>query len=94
LILEVTDPAKQLIADKGYDPEYGARPLRRVITNMVEDRLSDGILSGAFKLGSTVRVGVNEDNTELSLLPIEGAPALLDESDSEIGLTATSTEAS
>jgi ATP-dependent Clp protease ATP-binding subunit ClpA len=47
LVLDVTDAAKSLLAEKGYDPEYGARPLRRVITNLVEDKLSDGILSDA-----------------------------------------------
>jgi ATP-dependent Clp protease ATP-binding subunit ClpC len=54
LVLDMTEPAKILLGEKGYDPEFGARPLRRVITNMVEDRLSDGILAGTFKLGSTL----------------------------------------
>jgi len=56
LKLEITDAAKALLGEKGYDPEYGARPLRRVITNMVEDRLSDGILAGTFKVGSTILI--------------------------------------
>ncbi|HRE47793.1 MAG TPA: ATP-dependent Clp protease ATP-binding subunit [Aggregatilineales bacterium] len=60
LSLDVTTEAKVHLGEKGYDPEYGARPLRRVITNLVEDRLSDGILSGTFKLGSTVRIDVHE----------------------------------
>ncbi|PJF37152.1 MAG: NDP-hexose 4-ketoreductase [Candidatus Thermofonsia Clade 1 bacterium] len=58
LTLEITDAAKALLGEKGYDPEYGARPLRRVITNMVEDRLSDGILAGTFKVGSTILIDV------------------------------------
>ncbi len=56
LVIEVTDAAKDLLGEKGYDPEFGARPLRRVITNLVEDHLSDGILSNEFKLGSTVLI--------------------------------------
>jgi ATP-dependent Clp protease ATP-binding subunit ClpC len=71
LMLDITDSAKQLLGEKGYDPEYGARPLRRVITNLVEDRLSDGILSGAFKIGSTVRI--DAQNGEILLTTVEEA---------------------
>lgn len=69
LTLEVTEAAKTLLGEKGYDPEYGARPLRRVITNMVEDRLSDGILAGTFKIGSTVLIDVADG--ELVMKTIE-----------------------
>ena len=54
--LEVTDQAKQLIAKEGFDPMYGARPLRRAIQNMIEDRLSEEMLSGKVKEGDTVMV--------------------------------------
>lgn len=54
--LEVTQAAKEYLAEAGYDPEYGARPLRRVIQNQVEDALSDGILAGRFEQNSTVIV--------------------------------------
>jgi len=66
LILDVTDAAKAFLGEKGYDPEYGARPLRRVITNLVEDRLSDGILAGTYKIGSTVHIDVLDG--ELSMV--------------------------
>ncbi|MEP7289939.1 MAG: ATP-dependent Clp protease ATP-binding subunit [Chloroflexota bacterium] len=69
LVLEITEAGKILIGEKGYDPEFGARPLRRVITNMVEDRLSDGILAGTFKLGSTVHI--DAENGELIMTTIE-----------------------
>jgi len=76
LILDVTDAAKDFLAVKGYDAEYGARPLRRVITNLVEDRLSDGILSGLYKLGATVRIDAVDN--EIVLTQIEsGEPELL-----------------
>jgi ATP-dependent Clp protease ATP-binding subunit ClpC len=69
LVLDVTDAAKALLGEKGYDPEFGARPLRRVITNMVEDRLSDGILAGTFKLGSTVHI--DAENGELVMTEVQ-----------------------
>lgn len=54
--IEVTETAKDQLAAEGYNPNFGARPLRRVIQNKVEDALSEGILSGAFRPGDTVRV--------------------------------------
>ncbi len=67
ITLDVTEEARGWIADHGYDPEYGARPLRRLIQNSVEDELSDGILSGKFSLGSLVRIVVSEDG-ELTMI--------------------------
>ncbi len=65
ITLDITDEARGWLADKGYDPEYGARPLRRLIQNEVEDALSDGILSGKFKLASIVRADAQEGNLVL-----------------------------
>ena len=48
--LEVTDIAKDFLGEKGYDEVYGARPLRRVIQNMIEDRLSEAVLREEFKV--------------------------------------------
>ena len=56
LELEFTPEAKQLLADKGYDPHYGARPLKRVIQRMVQDPLAVKILEGEFPEGTKVRV--------------------------------------
>lgn len=70
ITLEVTDPALGWLAENGYDPEFGARPLRRLIQNEVEDTLSDGILSGEFNLASIVRVDVDEDD-KIKLINIE-----------------------
>jgi len=63
--IKTTDAATTFLADKGYDQEYGARPLRRVIQNEVEDRLSDGFLSGKFKEGDTVLIDLLEGNLDL-----------------------------
>jgi ATP-dependent Clp protease ATP-binding subunit ClpC len=64
--LAITEAAKTYLADKGYDPDFGARPLRRVITNLVEDQLSDVILAGDIKLGSTVMVDYDAQNDKLT----------------------------
>ena len=52
--LEVTDAAKDFLGEKGYDETFGARPLRRVIQNMVEDKLSEDLLRGKFKAGDII----------------------------------------
>jgi len=58
--LEVTDAAKDLLGEKGYDEVFGARPLRRVIRDMVEDKLSEALLSGKFQAGDAVVVDLVE----------------------------------
>jgi ATP-dependent Clp protease ATP-binding subunit ClpC len=68
--LEVTETAKKLLADEGYSEEYGARPLRRVIQNRVEDALSDAILAGKFEAGATVLV--DAEDGEIKLTRAEG----------------------
>ena len=68
ITLEIDDSARDWMADKGYDPDYGARPLRRLIQNEIEDALSDGILSGKFNIASIVQVTTNEAG-ELVLVP-------------------------
>ncbi|MGM7637223.1 MULTISPECIES: ATP-dependent protease ATP-binding subunit ClpC [unclassified Bacillus (in: firmicutes)] len=62
IIVELTDQAKEKIADEGYDPEYGARPLRRALQKQVEDRLSEELLKGKVLTGQHVIVDV--DNNE------------------------------
>ena len=61
ITLEATGAAIDWLSENGYNPEFGARPLRRLIQNEVEDRLSDGILSGEFGLASVVRIDVDDD---------------------------------
>jgi len=54
--LEVTTEVKELLAKEGWDPNYGARPLRRLVQTAIGDRLAKEILSGEIKDGDTVRV--------------------------------------
>ncbi|MGC9319983.1 MAG: ATP-dependent Clp protease ATP-binding subunit [Armatimonadota bacterium] len=63
--LEATDAARDLLAERGYDPQFGARPLRRVIQKLVENPISAGILRGEFAEGDTVLV--DADDGELTL---------------------------
>ncbi|MBL8130569.1 MAG: ATP-dependent Clp protease ATP-binding subunit [Anaerolineae bacterium] len=77
ITLDVTEEAKDWLAEKGYDPEFGARPLRRLIQNEVEDTLSDGILSGKFKLAGIVRVTARDG--EIALEQVEDEAAELPE---------------
>ena len=58
--MEVTQVAKELLAEKGFDPNFGARPLRREIQEQVEDKLSEDFLGGKFGPGDTVHIDVEE----------------------------------
>ncbi|MFB9861162.1 ATP-dependent Clp protease ATP-binding subunit [Salinicoccus siamensis] len=63
--LEVTDSAKEKIADEGYDPEYGARPLARSIQRHIEDRLSESLLSGEELEGKVVTIDYKNDEFDV-----------------------------
>ncbi len=65
IVLEVTDEAKQLLAEKGWDPHFGARPLKRVIQRLVQDPLAVRILEGQFPDGSKVRADVGPSGDAL-----------------------------
>ncbi len=58
--IELTDAARDALADKGYDPAYGARPLKRVIQKQVQDSLAEEILAGNVKDGDSVKVDVKD----------------------------------
>ncbi|MCI5825537.1 MAG: ATP-dependent Clp protease ATP-binding subunit [Arcanobacterium sp.] len=64
--LALSDKAKQLLADRGFDPVLGARPLRRAIQRDIEDVLSEKLLFGEFQEGQTIVVDVDEDNIPMS----------------------------
>ncbi len=66
LKMEITGAAKMLLAKKGYDPTYGARPLRRVIQKMIEDEISEKMLRGTFTHNDTIVVEVVDDKLVFS----------------------------
>jgi ATP-dependent Clp protease ATP-binding subunit ClpC len=77
ITLRATEEARSLLADLGYDPEMGARPLRRIIQNKVEDQLSDALLAGEFVRTDTVVIDAEEGDVILrreSTEPEDEAP--------------------
>ena len=58
--LKITPAAKKYIAEEGYDPQYGARPLKRAIQKLVEDPVSEAIISGRFKVGETIELSYTD----------------------------------
>jgi ATP-dependent Clp protease ATP-binding subunit ClpC len=76
--LEVSEDAKALLARKGWDPQFGARPLRRAIQREVEDELAEELLKGSFSAGDHILAEVNPDNPEklrFSKIPSVEPPA-------------------
>lgn len=65
MTLFASDSAKDWLSEHGYDPEFGARPLRRLIQTAVEDRLSDAVLAGEFETGQTILIDVADDEIVL-----------------------------
>ena len=64
--LQITNKAKEFVASKGYDVQFGARPLKRAIQNYIEDGLSELILSGELKQGDSISISKNPNKEELT----------------------------
>ena len=71
LDLVLTDAAKEYLGEQGYDPELGARPLRRAIQRLLEDALSERVLMGEFPTGSTILVGYDAEAEEMTFEAFE-----------------------
>lgn len=65
--LVIDNKAKTLIASKGYDVQYGARPLKRVIQTLLEDELSELIISSKLNPGDVISVSSDEDQKQLEI---------------------------
>jgi ATP-dependent Clp protease ATP-binding subunit ClpC len=81
VVIELTDEAKDLLVEQGYDPAMGARPLRRAIQRVIEDPLADFVLGRSLEPGSTILVGRkrNEDGepspeVDITIIPGEVTP--------------------
>ena len=59
--LVVSDEAKQFVAEQGYDPQFGARPLKRAIQRYIEDTLAEAIVGGKFKMGDKILIEMDKD---------------------------------
>ncbi len=66
--VKITSAAIDVVADAGFDPEYGARPIRRALQTQVEDRLSEAMLAGDIKIGDTVTIGARNSKIRLSVV--------------------------
>lgn len=73
--LEITDEAKDFIADKGYDQQFGARPLHRAIQKYLEDPLAEEILSGTIKSGDHVMAGLDKENLKIQFTSRKQTPS-------------------
>jgi ATP-dependent Clp protease ATP-binding subunit ClpB len=71
--LELTDAARAHVAREGYDPQFGARPLRRAIQRAIENPLAKAVLAGEFTRGDTVRVDVREGSLVFEKVPTSDA---------------------
>ncbi len=76
--IESTSEAKHLLAEKGYSQEFGARNLRRVVQQAIEDKLSEGILSGRFTPGDTVLIDAQDDQIVLNIQDETPEPPLVE----------------
>jgi ATP-dependent Clp protease ATP-binding subunit ClpC len=66
--IELSKAAKEFLADRGYDPAYGARPLRRAIQKYLEDPIAEELLKGKFPAGTVLQVKVNKKTNELKFV--------------------------
>jgi ATP-dependent Clp protease ATP-binding subunit ClpB len=73
ITIEIDDKARTWLANRGYDPAYGARPLKRVIQRHVQDPLAEQILAGRVKDGDTVRLSVRDGELVLNGEPVKAA---------------------
>ena len=64
--IELSDAAKEFVATKGYDVQFGARPLKRAIQTYIEDGISELILSDNIKLGNTILIDKKENEEKLT----------------------------
>src|SRR5207302_55364 len=71
--LEVTPAARQLVVDEGYDPSYGARPLKRAVQRLLQNPVALAVLEGAYAEGDTIRVDRASEGSRLVFSRTQGA---------------------
>ena len=76
IALEISDPAREFLVDKGYDEKYGARPLRRAVERYVEDALAESILAGDIKAGEPIHVDLADSGDGLTFRQDSSVPGV------------------
>jgi ATP-dependent Clp protease ATP-binding subunit ClpC len=74
--LKISPAAKDFIADKGYDPQFGARPLKRAIQKYLEDEMAEIIIKASITEGDTISVGFDKKNEKLQMRILAGKKEL------------------
>jgi ATP-dependent Clp protease ATP-binding subunit ClpC len=72
VVIELSDSARELLVDKGYDPTMGARPLRRAIQRYIEDPLADFVLGSDLKPGVTIIIDRKDESDEEVSITLAG----------------------
>jgi len=75
MTLEISEQAKEVLAREGFDPSFGARPLRRAIQRMIEDPLAEEMLKGIYEVGDVIRAEVKDGD----IVFVKGAPVQVGE---------------
>ena len=75
--IEITPAAKDLIADKGFDPQFGARPLKRAIQKYLEDEMAEVIIGNTIGEGDTIKLDLDEtgENIVAAIIPKSPSPS-------------------
>ena len=68
--VQITDEAKAFVAERGYDVQFGARPLKRAIQNYIEDGIAELIIDGELEANSTISISKEEGKSELTIQKI------------------------
>ncbi len=68
IVLSLSDDVKKLLIKRGFDPQFGARPIKRVVQNLIENQLSKEILSGKFDKGDTIKASVDNGNIKFNTI--------------------------
>ncbi len=86
--IEVTPEAKKLLVAEGYDPVYGARPLKRVIQRRIQNQLAMAVLEGQYAEGDVVRIAPTTDGENLEFVRVAGGRSGSETSDQALGVSA------
>ncbi|PLX12660.1 MAG: Clp protease ClpC, partial [Marinilabiliales bacterium] len=82
--IELTNKAKDYVTEKGFDPDFGARPLKRAIQKYLEDPMAETIIKSTLKPGDILKVDYNKEKDEIIITPVKGGKKSLPEGDKKL----------